>query len=148
MKTLIQRVKRASVSIDNSLYSQISKGMLIFLGIEKDDTESDIDWLCNKIKNLRIFADENDKMNCSITDIDGEILFVSQFTLASDCKKGNRPSFDNAMKPAEAEIMYEKFIEKLRKENLKVKTGQFGAMMDIELINDGPVTFMIEHKTT
>ena len=146
MKVLIQRVKRASVSINKKIYSQISKGMLLFLGIEKNDGEKDIDWLCNKIKNLRIFADENDKMNCSITDINGEILLVSQFTLASDCKKGNRPSFDNALAPAEAEKMYEQFTEKLRKENLKGQTGQFGAMMDIELINNGPVTFLVEHQ--
>lgn len=146
MKILIQRVKTASVTIENKLFSKIEKGMLIFLGIEKDDVEADMDWLINKIKNLRIFADEEDKMNCSIVDIDGEILLVSQFTLASNCKKGNRPSFDNAMKPTEANVMYEKFIKKLQQEGLKVKTGQFGAMMDIALINDGPVTFMVEHR--
>ena len=143
MKILIQRVKQASVTIENTLYSQIDKGYLIFLGIEKDDSEDKIEWLVNKILNLRIFENDEGKMTHSIIDVQGEILLVSQFTLCGNCKKGNRPSFDNAMLPKEAEILYEKFINVLS-ENITVKTGSFGAMMDVALINDGPVTFMIE----
>ena len=143
MKVLIQRVKQASVTIENTLYSQIDKGYLIFLGIEKEDSEDKIEWLVNKILNLRIFENDEGKMTHSIIDVQGEILLVSQFTLCGNCKKGNRPSFDNAMLPKEAEILYEKFINVLSK-NITVKTGSFGAMMDVALINDGPVTFMIE----
>lgn len=143
MKILIQRVKQASVTIENTLYSQINKGYLIFLGIEKDDSEDKIEWLINKILNLRIFENDEGKMTHSISDINGEILLVSQFTLCGNCKKGNRPSFDNAMSPKDAQILYEKFI-KILSQNIVVKTGSFGAMMDIALINDGPVTFMLE----
>lgn len=143
MKILIQRVKQASVTIENTLYSQINKGYLIFLGIEKEDSEDKIEWLVNKILNLRIFENDEEKMTHSIIDVQGEILLVSQFTLCGNCKKGNRPSFDNAMSPKDAQILYEKFINVLS-ENITVKTGSFGAMMDIALINDGPVTFMLE----
>lgn len=143
MKVLIQRVKQASVTIENTLYSQIDKGYLIFLGIEKDDSEDKIEWLVNKILNLRIFENDEGKMTHSIIDVQGEILLVSQFTLCGNCKKGNRPSFDNAMSPKDAQILYEKFI-KILSQNIVVKTGSFGAMMDIALINDGPVTFMLE----
>ncbi len=145
MKLLIQRVKDASVTIDNQLFSSINKGILGLLGIEKGDSKEQADFLINKLKNLRIFEDENNKMNLSVSDIQGELLIVSQFTLCSDCKKGTRPSFDNAMPPKEAEALYEYFCQRLKVEsNLVVKTGQFGAMMDISLINDGPVTFMLE----
>ena len=145
MKLLIQRVKNASVTIDNKIYSSINKGILGLLGVEKYDTKEQADFLINKLKNLRIFEDENNKMNLSVSDIQGELLIVSQFTLCSDCKKGTRPSFDNAMPPSEAKLLYEYFCKKLKTEsNLEVKTGQFGAMMDIALINDGPVTFMLE----
>lgn len=143
MKILIQRVKQASVTISNTLYSQINKGYLIFLGIEKNDSEYKIEWLINKILNLRIFENDEGKMTHSIIDVQGEILLVSQFTLCGNCKKGNRPSFDNAMPPQEAQILYEKFVQELS-QKIRVKTGVFGAMMDIALINDGPVTFMIE----
>ena len=143
MKALIQRVKSASVTIDDKLYSSIDKGYLVLLGIEKDDSENKIDWLVNKILNLRIFENQEGKMSESILDVSGTILLVSQFTLCGDCKKGNRPSFDNAMKPELAKKIYEEFIKKLS-ERIIVKTGVFGAMMDISLINDGPVTFMIE----
>lgn len=143
MKILIQRVKQASVTIENTLYSQINKGYLIFLGIEKNDSEDKIEWLINKILNLRIFENDEGKMTHSIIDIQGEILLVSQFTLCGNCKKGNRPSFDDAMPPQEAQILYEKFVQELSQKT-EVKTGVFGAMMDITLINDGPVTFMIE----
>lgn len=143
MKALIQRVKSASVSINQELYSKIGKGILVFLGVEKDDTEVQADWLVNKISKLRIFEDENEKMNLSVEDINGEILIVSQFTLAGDCKKGTRPSFDNAKNPEDANKLYEYFTNKMKETGLSIKTGVFRAMMDIELINDGPVTFLI-----
>ncbi|MCQ2957924.1 MAG: D-aminoacyl-tRNA deacylase [Candidatus Gastranaerophilales bacterium] len=145
MKALIQRVKSASVSIDGQIYSQIHKGLLIFLGVEKNDTTSNADWLVSKILKLRIFEDENEKMNLSVSDINREILVVSQFTLAGDCKKGTRPSFDNAKPPQEANELYEYFVSELKKSPLNIQTGVFRAMMDISLINDGPVTFMLEH---
>lgn len=144
MKAVIQRVKSASVTIENELYSQINQGILILLGVEKNDTKEEADFLVNKIQKLRIFEDENKKMNLSITDINGEILVVSQFTLAGDCKKGTRPSFDNAKNPQEANELYEYFVTELKKSNLSVKTGVFRAMMDVSLINDGPVTFILE----
>lgn len=143
MKSVIQRVKKASVVINNELYSEIGHGILVLLGVEKDDTLDMAEFLADKIVNLRIFEDENGKMNLSLIDVKGEILVVSQFTLAGDCKKGKRPSFDNAAKPDTAIPMYEKFVEFLKNHNIPVKTGQFGAMMDVELINDGPVTFIL-----
>lgn len=144
MKGLIQRVKKASVRIDNQLYSQINEGILIFLGVEKGDEKSNADKLAEKLVKLRIFEDENDKMNKSVQDINGSILVVSQFTLAGDCKKGTRPSFDKAELPQKANELYEYFISKLKSMNIPTQTGSFGAMMDVELINDGPVTFMLE----
>jgi len=144
MKALIQRVKNASVTINQELYSSINKGILVFLGVEKTDTKENADWLINKLLKLRIFEDENEKMNFSISDIGGEILVVSQFTLAGDCKKGTRPSFDNAKNPTEANELYEYFVQELKKSNLNIQTGVFQAMMDISLINNGPVTFMLE----
>lgn len=143
MKTLLQRVKRASVTIDGDVYSQINQGILVFLGVEKNDTEAHAEFLASKISKLRIFEDENEKMNLSVKDINGKILVVSQFTLASDCKKGTRPSFDNAKEPIEANLIYEKFVSFVKQQNIPVKTGVFGAMMDVELINDGPVTFLL-----
>ena len=143
MKALIQRVKRAKVKIDDVIYSEIEQGILIFLGVEKNDTEGHAEFLASKISKLRIFDDEEGKMNLSVKDITGEILVVSQFTLASDCKKGTRPSFDNAKKPDEAKEIYEKFISFVKQNNISVKTGVFGAIMEIELINDGPVTFVL-----
>ena len=145
MKALLQRVKKASVSIEGQVHAKIEKGLLIFVGVEKGDTIDDVEWLTNKIQNLRVFEDEYGKMNKSIKDVNGEILVVSQFTLAGSCKKGTRPSFDNAALPEEAKKLYEMFAEKLRKANIPVKTGVFAAMMDIELLNYGPVTFMLEH---
>lgn len=144
MKTVIQRVKKASVTINNELYSEIGQGILVLLGVEKNDMPEQAEFLANKIVNLRIFEDENEKMNFSLLDIKGEILVVSQFTLAGDCKKGKRPGFDNAAKPDKAIPLYEKFVELLQTQNISVKTGKFGAMMDVELINDGPVTFILE----
>jgi len=143
MKALIQRVKSASVTIDGELYSKTGQGYLILLGVEKGDSEEKILWLVNKIINLRIFENEEGKMALSVLDVNGEILVVSQFTLCADCKKGTRPSFDSAMPPKEANEMYEKFVKALS-EKITVKTGVFGAMMDVSLINDGPVTIMLE----
>lgn len=144
MKTVIQRVKKASVTIDKKLYSSIDNGLLILYGVEKNDTEDFSKYLCEKILKLRIFEDENQKMNLSVKDINGEILVVSQFTLAGDTRKGTRPSFDTAMPPKEAEIMYEDFVKMMKDSGLTVKTGVFGAMMDVALVNDGPVTFILE----
>lgn len=144
MKGLIQRVKKASVRIDSQLYSQINEGILIFLGVEKGDEKSNADKLAEKLVKLRIFEDKNEKMNKSVQDINGSILVVSQFTLAGDCKKGTRPSFDKAELPQKANELYEYFISKLKSMNIPTQTGSFGAMMDVELINDGPVTFMLE----
>ena len=144
MKGLIQRVKRASVTIDGKLYSEIGHGILVLLGVEKGDSEENAEKLADKISKLRIFEDENEKMNLSVQDIKGEILVVSQFTLAGDCKKGTRPSFDKAESPQRANELYEYFTELIRQKNIPAKTGVFGAMMDVELLNDGPVTFMVE----
>lgn len=144
MKALIQRVKSASVTINNELYSQINKGMLIFLGVEKEDEIQNAQNLSEKLIKLRIFDDENGKMNKSLMDIKGEILVVSQFTLMGDCKKGTRPSFDKAAAPDKAKQLYEDFIKEISQYELIVKTGEFQAMMDVSLINDGPVTFLVE----
>lgn len=144
MKALIQRVKRASVTIGGELYSKIDKGLLVFLGVEKGDTVENCEKLSQKVLNLRIFEDENDKMNLSVNDVKGEILVVSQFTLCGDCKKGTRPSFDKAAHPDMAVKLYEDFVGKIRASGLKTETGKFRAMMDVELVNDGPVTFMVE----
>ena len=144
MKALIQRVKNASVSIEGKLFSAIDKGLLVFLGVQKGDTTENADKLAQKLVNLRIFEDENEKMNLSLLDVEGQMLVVSQFTLCGDCKKGTRPSFDNAELPQRANELYEYFVSKVRDSGLKVETGKFAAMMDVALINDGPVTFMVE----
>ena len=144
MKALIQRVKKSSVTIDGELYSSIGKGILVLLGVEKSDTEENAKNLATKIANLRIFEDENEKMNLSVKDVNGEILVVSQFTLCGDCRKGTRPSFSEAAPPDVAIKLYQNFVEHIKSENIPTQTGKFQAMMDVELINDGPVTFMIE----
>ena len=146
MKVLIQRVKQASVTIEGNLYSSINKGILAFVGIEKEDTIEQVQKLAKKVVGLRIFPDENDKMNLSLIDTQGEMLIVSQFTLCGDCKKGTRPSFDKSAHPDLANNLYEKFIEEVKTYGIKVQTGKFAAMMDVSLINDGPVTFMLEAK--
>lgn len=147
MRTIIQRVTEASVTIDQQLYSSIGKGMMILVGIEEADTEEDIDWLVKKISNLRIFDDENGVMNKSTLDIDGDILVVSQFTLHASTKKGNRPSYFKAARPETATPLYESFCKQMGETIGKaVKTGQFGADMKVALINDGPVTIIIDTK--
>lgn len=144
MKALIQRVKNASVTIDGELYSKTGKGLLIFLGVEKHDEIENSQKLAQKIACLRIFEDENDKMNLSVLDVKGEIMVVSQFTLCGDCKKGTRPSFDKAASPDRAVALYEDFVNNIKSYGLRVETGKFRAMMDVALVNDGPVTFMVE----
>lgn len=144
MKALIQRVKQASVTIDGEIFSSINAGMLILLGVEKEDSIENAQKLSEKLINLRIFDDEDGKMNKSLMDIKGEILVVSQFTLMGDCKKGTRPSYDKAAPPDRANKLYEEFVKHISRYGLTVKTGQFQAMMEVSLINDGPVTLMVE----
>jgi len=144
MKALIQRVSNAKVSIDGQTKGQINKGILIFLGIGHEDSEKDIEYLVDKITQLRIFAHKGKPMDKSIIDINGELLIISQFTLYGSTKKGRRPDFGEAADPAKAKNLYETFIDKCETTGLKVETGEFAAMMDVSLTNDGPVTFMLE----
>ena len=147
MRVVVQRVSKASVVINSDEICNINNGLLILLGIELNDSDEDIVWLTKKIINLRIFSDENGKMNHSVTDVSGEIIVVSQFTLHAKTKKGNRPSYINAAKPEIAIPLYEKFTDFLRKESgLNVYTGKFGADMKVSLINDGPVTIILDSK--
>ena len=144
MKAVIQRVKNASVTIDGELFSSINGGLLVFLGVEKSDERENAQKLAEKILKLRIFEDENEKMNLSVADVKGEILVVSQFTLCGDCKKGTRPSFDNSAPLDKAIELYEYFVEQIRLSGLKTETGKFRTHMDVSLTNDGPVTFWLE----
>ncbi|APY11476.1 D-tyrosyl-tRNA(Tyr) deacylase [Seonamhaeicola sp. S2-3] len=147
MKIVIQRVSEASVTVEGERVAEINNGLLILLGIVNEDTQEDIKWLTNKIVNLRIFSDENDVMNKSIKDVDGNIIVVSQFTLHALTKKGNRPSYIKAAKPDIAIPLYQTFIKQLESDlGKKVQTGQFGAMMQVALVNDGPVTIIIDSK--
>lgn len=146
MRAVVQRVNHASVSVDGKLISEIKKGLLVFLGVCDQDTDVDLTYLADKITGLRIFEDENEKMNLSAEDIGGEILLVSQFTLFGDCRKGKRPSFASAGKPDFANEMYEKFIAYIKEKGFYVGTGIFGADMKVELLNDGPVTILIDSK--
>ena len=147
MRIVLQRVKKASVVVDGKIVSEIGKGLLVLLGAEKGDTEALADYLAKKIVNLRIFPDENDKMNLSIKDVVGEVLVVSQFTLASYIKKGNRPGFSGALEEGVAEKLYERFVDNIKSEGLRVRKGVFKARMEVSLVNDGPVTFILERKT-
>ena len=143
MKAVIQRVSRAKVTVDGSITGEIEKGYLILLGVVNGDTEKEMKLMAQKVANLRIFTDENDKMNLSLLDIDGEALVVSQFTLCADVSHGRRPSFINSAPPAEANRLYEMFVEELKSIGVrKVATGKFGAHMDVELLNQGPVTIL------
>jgi D-tyrosyl-tRNA(Tyr) deacylase len=147
MRAVLQRVSKASVTVDSELISSIGKGLLVLLGIEDADGQEDVEWLANKIVNLRIFNDENDVMNQSVLDVHGQIIVVSQFTLHAQTKKGNRPSYIKAAKPDIAVPMYERFVSVLeQKLGKKVGTGIFGADMKVELLNDGPVTIVIDTK--
>ena len=144
MKALIQRVKSSSVTIAGEVYSQIGSGMLIFVGVEKLDEKENAKKLADKLLNLRIFEDEDGKMNRSLLDVKGEVLVVSQFTLCGDCKKGTRPSFDNSAPVEKAIDLYEYFVSLVKDSGLITKTGKFQSHMDVSIVNDGPVTFMIE----
>ncbi|MBE6749784.1 MAG: D-tyrosyl-tRNA(Tyr) deacylase [Ruminococcaceae bacterium] len=145
MKAVIQRVSSASVEVDGKIIGSCNKGYMVLLGAAEGDTEADAEILAKKISNLRIFCDENDKMNLSILDVDGEILAISQFTLLADVKKGNRPSFINALEPVNAERLYKYFCEKLREAGVKkVDEGEFGADMNVSLVNQGPVTILYD----
>jgi D-tyrosyl-tRNA(Tyr) deacylase len=147
MKVVIQRVSSASVTIDENTVADIQKGLLVLIGIEDADTQEDSNWLVGKIVNLRIFGDENDVMNLSVKDTQGDIIVVSQFTLHASTKKGNRPSYLRASKPEVAIPLYENFVKQMEKElGKKVQTGQFGADMKVSLLNDGPVTILIDSK--
>lgn len=147
MRLVIQRVRHASVSIEERKASAIEQGLLILVGVEEADTREDIDWLCRKVTSMRIFDDENGVMNRSVTDVDGQILVVSQFTLMASTRKGNRPSYIRAARPETAIPLYEAFVEQLKQLTGKdVPTGVFGADMQVELVNDGPVTILMDSK--
>ena len=146
MKALIQRVRSASVSVGGNQISTIKGGFLILLGVQQDDVEKDLEYLVNKTSRLRIFKDEKQHMNLSIQDVGGEALVVSQFTLCADIRKGRRPSFIHAAPPELAEQMYQQYCEQLKNNGIPVQTGEFGAMMDVELVNDGPVTIILDSR--
>ena len=144
MKLVVQRVKKAEVKVDGNIIRKIDKGFLVLIGIKVGDTKEQADYLVKKLCNLRVFSDENDKMNLSIKDVKGKLLIVSQFTLYGDCSQGNRPSFIEAARPEEANPLYEYFCNQCELNNIEVQKGIFGADMKVELINDGPVTIIIE----
>jgi len=148
MRAVLQRVANASVKVDGKIIGEIEKGLLVFLGVCDDDCDDDLKYMADKICGLRIFEDEDEKMNLSVRDIGGEILVVSQFTLYGDCRKGKRPSFSSAGKPDFANEMYEKFVSMLRADGFKTETGEFGADMKVSLLNDGPVTLLLDSKKT
>ncbi|MNZ98960.1 D-tyrosyl-tRNA(Tyr) deacylase [compost metagenome] len=144
MKVVVQRSKQAKVTIEGEIAGAIEFGLVLLVGITHEDTEADIRWMADKVANLRIFEDDAGKMNLSVTDIGGQLLSVSQFTLYGDCRKGRRPNFMAAARPEQAERLYDLFNEVLRSTGLTVETGRFGAMMDVELVNSGPVTLILE----
>ena len=146
MRAVVQRVKHSTVRADNEIVGQIGSGLLVLLGVAKGDTAEDADYLANKIINLRIFEDEDRKMNRSLIETGGELLAVSQFTLLADCRKGRRPSFIEAAEPEKATNLYERFADMVRAKGVKVQTGRFRAMMEVALINEGPVTIIIESR--
>ena len=144
MRAVIQRVKSASVTVEGTVVSEIRVGLLVFLGVAQEDTPADVEYMASKIANLRIFEDDEGRMNLSILDIGGEALVVSQFTLCGDCRKGRRPSFIAAARPEKADPLYQAFMDEISRLGVPVKAGIFQAMMDVELINDGPVTMMLD----
>lgn len=144
MRAVIQRVHQAQITIDREETRQTGRGLVVFLGVLRGDTEKQADFLAEKVYGLRIFPDENDKMNLSLPDVGGEVLVVSNFTLGTDCKKGRRPSFDMAAPPEEANALYLRFVEQLRTQGVRVETGEFGAYMEVLVSNDGPVTLIID----
>jgi D-aminoacyl-tRNA deacylase len=146
MRAVLQRVSRASVEVDAGCVARIARGWLILLGVAQEDVLADVEWLAEKVLNLRGFEDEQGKMNLSVLNVSGEILVVSQFTLLADCRSGRRPSFTAAAKPAIAEELYLRFVKLMEKSGLAVGTGVFGAMMRVELVNDGPVTFLLDSR--
>lgn len=146
MRAVVQRVKKASVTVDDKIIGSIKGGLLIYLGVGRLDDYLDIDYLVNKITGLRIFEDENDKMNMSISDVDGDILVISQFTLYGDVRKGKRPSFTDSAPPITGNEFYNVFVNKIRELGINVETGEFGAHMEVEYINDGPVTILLDSK--
>ena len=146
MRAVVQRVKESSVTVGGDIIGKIGAGLLVFLGVSKEDTINDVNYLADKILNLRIFEDEHGKMNRSLLEARGDMLVVSQFTLLGDCRKGRWPSFTDAAEPDKANKLYEEFVEKAGSSGIRVKTGRFRAMMDVQLINDGPVTFIVESR--
>lgn len=144
MRAVVQRVSRSEVTVDGRTTGKINKGLLVLLGVTHGDTSKDVDYIVDKTINLRIFEDENDKMNLSLKDIGGEMLAVSQFTLYGDCRKGRRPSFTNATAPEEADKLYQEFVKKVSEQGINTETGEFGAHMMVDLVNDGPVTILLE----
>ncbi|MBM4307419.1 MAG: D-tyrosyl-tRNA(Tyr) deacylase [Deltaproteobacteria bacterium] len=146
MKAVIQRVKSAEVLVDDRVAGKIGKGLLVFVGVARGDGENDLAFLTSKIPELRIFEDQSEKFNLSLKEIGGEILVVSQFTLYGDCRKGRRPSFTEAEDPGLAKSLYERFVVKLREQNIVVQTGEFQAKMEVHLVNDGPVTLILESR--
>lgn len=148
MRAVVQRVKRSSVKVDGEIVGSIENGINVLIGICAEDTLDDIKYIVDKVVNLRIFQDDNDRMNLSLKDIDGEILAISQFTLYGDCRRGRRPNFMNALGGNEAKVLYDEFIHMLKDTGVKVETGVFGAHMDVEIQNDGPVTILLDSKKT
>ncbi len=146
MRAVIQRVKKSAVSVDGEIVGEIGRGLLVLLGVAGEDQKKDVEYLADKITNLRIFEDDQGKMNRSLLETGGEVLVVSQFTLLADCRKGRRPSFIDAAGPERANELYEAFVYLVREKGVPVKTGRFRAMMDVSLINDGPVTLIVESK--
>ena len=147
MRVVIQRVSEASVKVDNQIVGEIGKGLMLLIGVDESDENSDTDWLVKKILDVRVFSDDEGKMNHSVKDINGEILCISQFTLISDYKKGNRPSYIKAARPDKAIPLFEYFKDEMKKSGLKTESGIFGADMKVSLINDGPVTLVFDSKT-
>lgn len=146
MRAVIQRVAFCEVHINNMLFSKIDKGLLVLIGIEGEDLEKDMDYILDKMMNLRVFPDDSGNMNLSVLDIKGEIMIVSQFTLYGDCRKGRRPSFSRAMKPADAEKLYSQFVSKAKEYPISISEGKFQAMMEVKLLNEGPVTLLLDSK--